>query len=140
MELDLVTLILGGTVLALATGLGLLLRSHRRLAVDCQRLEGELERVGQDLAGLCKSSVGAGDHLMQLEYRVRRLTERQDQAELRGAGDRPYSHAIQRVQQGASAETLIEECGLTRGEAELILMLHGGLAEASPDIAPRRRA
>jgi hypothetical protein len=42
-----------------------------------------------------------------------------------GDGDgRAYSQAIKLVQKGASVEELMEVCGLARGEAELIAMMH----------------
>lgn len=91
----------------------------------------DLSHLQSDLAALCKSSVGAGDHVVKLEHQVNRLLERQTQTEMRTSSERPYSAAIQLVQQGANAEELVEKCGLTRGEADLISMLHGSVAKAS---------
>jgi len=110
----------------------LTLRQRRALAVQAEELtelRRELDVLRSDLAGMCRASRGAGDHLLRLEARVHRLTERQNQSELRTASDRPYTQAIELVRQGAAVEDLIQRCGLTRGEAELIQMLHG-LAEA----------
>jgi hypothetical protein len=39
--------------------------------------------------------------------------------------DRPYGEAIQLVQRGASASDLVKELGLSRSEADLVVMLHG---------------
>ncbi|MCA1805511.1 MAG: DUF2802 domain-containing protein [Xanthomonadaceae bacterium] len=50
---------------------------------------------------------------------------RQDQWELRSGSERSYQQAIQMVQHGAGAEELVRNCGLTPGEADLIVMLHG---------------
>ncbi|KRT58260.1 DUF2802 domain-containing protein, partial [endosymbiont of Ridgeia piscesae] len=36
----------------------------------------------------------------------------------------PYAEAIRLVQQGASAEQLVNELGISGGEADLIVMLH----------------
>jgi hypothetical protein len=103
----------------------------RRLRAQLRSREDQTLRQRDDFAAMCKASVGAGDHLVRLEQQVRRLTERQDQIEMRTAGDRPYTQAIQMVQHGADVSELIANCGLTRGEAELIAMLHGGIAKAS---------
>ncbi len=102
----------------------------RRLRAQLRSREDQTLRQRDDFAAMCKASVGAGDHLVRLEQQVRRLIERQDQIEMRTAGDRPYTQAIQMVQHGADVAELIANCGLTRGEAELIAMLHG-VAKAS---------
>ncbi len=103
----------------------------RRLRALLRSREAQTLRQRDDFAAMCKASVGAGDQLVRLERQVRRLTERQDQIEMRTASDRPYTQAIQMVQHGADVDELIAKCGMTRGEAELIAMLHGGIATAS---------
>ena len=130
MDIDWTLLVLALAGLSLVLGLWIQFRRQRRMAEELGRLGEEVGRLAGDLAGLCKSSVGAGERLVRLEQRVQRLTERLDQTELRTAGDRPYAHAVKLVQNGAGVEELIESCGLTRGEADLIVMLHG-VAQAS---------
>lgn len=36
----------------------------------------------------------------------------------------PYTRAAEMVRSGADVNTIVEECGITRGEAELIVALH----------------
>lgn len=84
-----------------------------------------LQRQADDLAALCRASAGAGDHLVKLEQQLRRVMDRQDQWELRSGSERSYQQAIQMVQHGAGAGELVRNCGLTPGEADLIVMLHG---------------
>ena len=86
---------------------------------------GQIQRLADDLAALCRASAGAGDHLVKLEQQQRRLVERQDQWELRAGSEPSYQQAIQMVRHGAGVEELVRNCGLTRGEADLIVMLHG---------------
>lgn len=126
--------LIGIGILALLWAVSLigLLRGQRRQRRELQSLqerlagrEAELDALRGDLTALTRASVGAGDHLVQVEHRVRRLSERQNQSEMRAVGDRPYQQAIQLVQGGADAEELIRQCGLTRGEADLIVMMHG---------------
>ncbi|MAT64037.1 MAG: sporulation initiation inhibitor protein soj [Gammaproteobacteria bacterium] len=125
---------IGIGILALLWAVSLigLIRAQRRQRRELQALqerlagrESDLGALQGDLAALTRASVGAGEHLMQVEHRVRRLSERQNQTEMRAGGDRPYQQAIQLVQGGADAEALIRQCGLTRGEADLVVMLHG---------------
>lgn len=122
---DPITGILGALVIVLALVQIYQLLVIRRLRAQMHSREDQTLRHRDDFAALCKASVGAGDHLVRLEQQVRRLIERQDQIEMRSAGDRPYTQAIQMVQHGAPVSELIAQCGLTRGEAELIAMLHG---------------
>ena len=127
---DPMTVLLSALVIVLALGQIYQLLAVRRLRRLLNSRDGQTTRHHDDFAALCKASVGAGDHLVRLEQQVRRLTERQEQIEMRSAGDRPYTQAIQMVQRGADISELIGQCGLTRGEAELIAMLHG-VAKAS---------
>lgn len=123
--IDPITAILSALVIVLAIGQIYQLAAIRRLRKQQHSREDQNTRQRDDFAALCKASVGAGDHLVKLEQQVRRLIERQDQIEMRTAGDRPYTQAIQMVQRGADVSELVSNCGLTRGEAELIAMLHG---------------
>lgn len=86
---------------------------------------GQVQRLADDLAALCRASAGAGEHLVRLEQQLRRVMDRQEQWELRAGSERSYQQAIQMVHHGAGAEELVRNCGLTRGEADLIVMLHG---------------
>lgn len=131
MTIDPVIGILSALVIVLAVGQVYQFVVIRRLRAQLRSREDQTLRQRDDFAAMCKASVGAGDHLVRLEQQVRRLTERQDQIEMRTAGDRPYTQAIQMVQHGADVGELVANCGLTRGEAELIAMLHGGIAKAS---------
>lgn len=131
MTIDPVISILSALVIILSLGQIYQFIVIRRLRAQLRSREDQTLRQRDDFAAMCKASVGAGDHLVRLEQQVRRLTERQDQIEMRTAGDRPYTQAIQMVQHGADVGELIANCGLTRGEAELIAMLHGGIAKAS---------
>ena len=91
-----------------------------------QELQHRIQSLEQELGALCSASVGAGEHVVKLEQQVQRITERQDQLELRVAGNRPYDQASQLVNKGADIEDLMDSCGLTRGEAELMVMMQRG--------------
>jgi hypothetical protein len=95
-----------------------------------RRCERELAGLKDDLRALCAGAVGTDERLARLENRGRRLVERQEQLELRDQGDRQYAPAIRMVQKGASIDELVSVCGISRGEAELISMMHR-LDEAS---------
>jgi len=118
--------------LVLALALAAALLPAAVLALACRRLarrlaaaERALEAARTDLAALCTAAAGTDRRLAGLERAQRRLAERQDRIELSHAGERAYDHAIRLVRNGADAERLVRECGLTPGEARLVLMLHG---------------
>ena len=125
------------TVLTMVTLLGLavlgvayfqLLRSHRDLADRAGLLRQRVRQVEQEMGALCNASLGAGDHLVKLEHRVQRVMERQDDLEMRASNERPYAQASQLVTKGADINELVDTCGLTRGEAELLVMMQRGAA------------
>ncbi len=93
-----------------------------------QELQHRIHSLEQELGALCSASMGAGEHVVKLEQQVQRITERQDQLELRTTGERPYDQASQLVNKGADIEDLMDSCGLTRGEAELLVMMQRGAA------------
>ncbi len=72
---------------------------------------------------MCSASIGAGEHVVRLEQQVQRVMERQNRQDMRVAVERPYSQANQLVTHGADIDELMETCGLTRGEAELLIMM-----------------
>ncbi len=97
----------------------------RRLQRRLQALLAELRTSHADIQALLAASMQAGERLMEAERQLRNIRQRQDHMDMRTAGQRPYAEAIERVQRGAGLDELVGQCGLSQGEAELILMLHG---------------
>lgn len=90
-----------------------------------------LQSIQRDLRALCNSAVTVGERINRAERRVQQLAERQEELGLRqdqidqeDPEGRAYAQAVKMAQKGAAAEELMEVCGLTRGEAELIAMMH----------------
>ena len=105
-------------------------RQHAAELGDSLRLaQDRVQQIEQELGALCSASVGAGDRLMRLEQQMRRINERQSTLEMRSVGERPYAQASELVHKGADIEELMETCGLTRGEAELLVMMQRGSAQ-----------
>ncbi len=90
----------------------------------------ELQALRTDLGAMCASIAGFSERLIRIEQQLRNVGDRQDQLELRPGGERSYVHAIRMVQKGAGMEELVASCGINRGEAELLLRVHG-VAQAS---------
>jgi hypothetical protein len=83
-----------------------------------------MQRIHKDMHALCAGAINLGKHVDGLEQRIRRLAERQDQLELRDPMEQTYAHAIRLAQKGVGVNDLVENCGLARGEAELLLRIH----------------
>jgi len=83
-----------------------------------------IRRMQNDIHALCAGAVNIGDHMESLENKIRRVAERQEQLEARDPMQQAYAHAIRLAQKGAEIDDLIENCGLAKGEAELLLRLH----------------
>lgn len=60
----------------------------------------------------------------QLQERVDRLQKEIEQLKAEQASVTPYTHAIQMAQQGLNMNEVASSCGISRGEAELIVALH----------------
>lgn len=106
----------GGLVL-LAMQVWLLLRDSqgREQAVEAMRGSlNDLSRAAAEHARVCS----------EIEHQLKRLRMRQDQIEARETDSRPYRHAITLVKRGASTQDLMASCGLSQGEAELIVSIH----------------
>lgn len=103
-------------------------RSQMTMADQLSQAQERINQLEQQLAALCTASAGAGEHVVQLEHKMLRLIERQNQVEMRASSQRPYSQASQLVHKGANINELMETCGLTRGEAELLVMMQRGSA------------
>jgi hypothetical protein len=83
-----------------------------------------IQTMENDLRALAAGAVGTDGRLSQLEKRSRSIKQRQEQLELRD-GSRPYDQAIRMVHRGSSIDEIVSLCDLSRGEAELIQMMHG---------------
>ncbi|PKM44178.1 MAG: hypothetical protein CVV05_10490 [Gammaproteobacteria bacterium HGW-Gammaproteobacteria-1] len=102
--------------------------AQRRTAA---RQDAVLRTLQNDLRALCNAAVGMGDRVNQMERRLRQVAERQealglrqDQLNQEDPEARSYTQAIKMAHKGAAVDDLIEVCGLSRGEAELVAMMH----------------
>lgn len=106
-----------------ATSLVLARHQSRRL----QARIAHAERLANAAAMDVKSLIRARDELEASVSDARAELARASARPPAETGARPaqiYDQAIKLVQQGFDAEQLIHTCGLSRGEAELVLTLH----------------
>ena len=121
-----------GAGLLLGTLVSLLIASllgQRRLARSQQeqqaRLDARIDKLGQKLAEYQQSNIRMGEELLSLREKLGQLENRQQRVEQQDVQGMPYNQASRLVQMGASTDDLMQACGLSRSEAELMLKLHG---------------
>ena len=111
--------------LAMLAGLVSMVLIVQRLRLQLSHLKLRLESIGSDFNALCSGAAGVDRRVTVLENQSRRLDHRQESLENRKQDDRPYGEAIQMVHNGATAAGLVDKLGLSRSEADLVVMLHG---------------
>jgi hypothetical protein len=122
-------------VVAVVLLAGTLRRQRRRIS----GLEGQIEHLASSLNAICASAVCVDRRVVQLERIGREMRHRQENIETHQPGDRPYGEAIQMVHQGAAKSRLVDELGLSKSEAELLVTLHGGAKLGNQDTHSRAR-
>jgi hypothetical protein len=120
----LITTIAAGACLVLTAFTAALAVRSRRLARRLGSLERDLATFRAEAAATAGIGARVGERLRRLDQVSSQLNDRLGQLELRGEG-RPYDHAIALVQRGADASRLVAHFGLSRGEADLVTLVHG---------------
>jgi prefoldin subunit 5 len=117
---ELIYLVLGPGILVLIT---LLLRHDLRLKAQCEELKSRLVDHEDRLAQL-RETVSDDSRSRELQAQVARLTQQHEQLMRRDSETGPYFRAVRFAENGAGVDALIEQTGVTRTEAELIVSLH----------------
>ncbi len=103
-----------------------LVLEHRKLKQSFIRLSDNVQRNNNDIAGICLAAVSVDDRILDNGRQLELVTEKlADSEQNEQQFNHPYSSAIQRIRHGANIEELIEQCSLSREEAELLIRLHG---------------
>lgn len=102
------------------------MRSRHQAQAQLRRLDS----LQSDLRALCNAAVQVGERVNNLEQAARQLQQRQqelgvrqDQMILSEPEERSYEQAIKLAQKGTPVEEIMDICDLSRGEAELIIMM-----------------
>ncbi len=123
------TAIFALTILLIVLGLLVYFMASKR-GEEVARNRRDIDTLKQTVGALCSSAVGVDKRVNRLEQMGRDLEERQENIEQHSQyGEPPYSDAIRMVQEGAGADELIRELGISRDAADLILMMHGSRRE-----------
>lgn len=129
---ELIYLVLGPGILVLIT---LLLRHDLRLKAQCEELRSRLADYEERLTRL-QQTVGDDSRERELAAQVALLTQQHEQLMRRDSEAGPYFRAVRFAENGAGIDALIEQTGVTRAEAELIVSLHGESRAAATAESP----
>ncbi|MFW2373081.1 MAG: DUF2802 domain-containing protein [Gammaproteobacteria bacterium] len=81
-------------------------------------------QLSDELSALNAGSIGMGGRFLKLERELQSCARRIDELQSQIHNNSPYAQAIAMAQRGSSLKDLIEVCGLSVNEAQLLLMLH----------------
>ena len=96
-----------------------------RQNAELASLKQELRTLSGNLSALCTSSAGMDRRLVTLEAGERERKEQEQSSVMNQRSEHPYGEAIYLVHQGATAQRLVDELGLSYSEAELVCQVHG---------------
>jgi hypothetical protein len=127
---------------AIATGLGLILivnaiattmgmrRMRCALTAEVDRAESGFRALTAEVSQLATANLALREYLVVLSERVEQ-SRHIEAVQAAPATGRAYELAARLAAGGSSSNDLVANCGLTRAEAELAVLVHGNRARAS---------
>jgi|LGVF01.2.fsa_nt_gb preprotein translocase subunit YajC len=114
------------------------LSSFRRQRKLQQQQSLSMQSLQRDLRALANAAVGVGGRVLEIERNQRKrpvIVTSQEQPKIQPAtttapveyyssANQPYEQAIRMAQTGASVEDIVNVCGLSKSEADLVCMMH----------------
>lgn len=82
------------------------------------------DQVADELTALNAGTIGMGGRFLKLERDLQALSTRLDDIQTQIQSNTPYGHAIVLAQKGISVEEIVELCGISLNEAQLLMMMH----------------
>lgn len=119
--LPLIAIVLAALALALAAAA---LLGQRRLARELARVAAQSRDTAEHFRGLTAGTAGQSRHLARLQQDLERLRERLDQLASQEGGGAAFEQAIRMARKGHPASEIMETCGLSQMEADLVVLLH----------------
>jgi len=125
MNIDTILSISGAALgcLGLVTAL-FAIRAIRGCRARCLAVETSLAAMRRELELVASISVRTGRRVKRIEHEYSSVAERVDLVELKGSAQ-SFDQAIEYARRGADSGKLTQQLGLSRGEADLVTLLHG---------------
>jgi hypothetical protein len=91
---------------------------------NIQILTKENIRLKKEISAVCKSSIGVGQRLNVVEEYLHNISLRQDMADSHQKPLSSYNHAAKIIAMGGNINDVVDSCGISNAEAELVSILH----------------
>ncbi|GLS89438.1 DUF2802 domain-containing protein [Psychromonas marina] len=101
-----------------------LAKKNNALEILLKSVMANNELFKQQFVELHSGSIGMGKKIQQLESKIIKTQENQQNIVAQAPENRLYTRAAKMVELGASIDELMAECELPRAEAELLINLH----------------
>jgi len=129
MNLSLVLIIIVSILFFAVLALTIMILNLKKEIFELKRysskLFSRLTGVMHDMQSMSNATYGIGKQINHINDQVKHIDARQDEIDIRDQGDKPIQQAIALVEKGCSMEEVMESCNLSRGEAELLIRIHG---------------
>lgn len=122
--LPIALLTLATVTVALGIGWAVSMRRTQRILRLADAQWRELGRLQGEVRALASGAAGLAQAMAATETQLKRVSDRQQNLEVREPTAQIYEHAVKLARNGASAEELMARCGLVREEAELLLRMN----------------
>lgn len=117
-------LTLATVTVAIGVGWAVSMRRTQRILRLADAQWRELGRLQGEVRALASGAAGLAQAMAATETQLKRVSDRQQNLEVREPTAQIYEHAVKLARNGASAEELMARCGLVREEAELLLRMN----------------
>jgi len=95
-----------------------------------------VDDLGKDLQGISHGSMGVGRKVLQLEKQIEQLEIKIEEMQKNDPSKVSYSEAARLVELGAGVDDLMNSCGISRPEAELVSALTENRYNEIPTLTP----
>ncbi len=101
------------------------IRLHRSNR-DCRDALSKCDTLQNHIAAMCSAAVNIGKSIDQLDRKLDTLTDRQEKYELKEpqGKTRTYGQAKVLLNKGVAMHEIVENCGMSYGEVELIDLMN----------------
>lgn len=89
----------------------------------------QLKELAHEVQTMTNAAHGVGKRINVLAAQIRDLDDRQEEFDLKEQGSQSMHQAIALARKGATIDELMDTCDMSRGEAELLMMLHADSAD-----------
>ena len=118
-------LVMLSSCLLFVASLAVLFWARRKLLDIEQRIQSQYpQQFVDEITALNAGTVGLGGRFLKLEKDLQTLATQFDELRSQSQRNTPYAQAISLAQKGNDVAMIMELCGISANEAQLIVMMH----------------